>query len=527
MAINPADVPVSSGSDLLPQPFRLLGIDPGATAAEIEAALTRAQAMRVVPEKRLTDAHADILDPARRLPNELSYPIGNTPDRVELFFADLPASTSDQDILQMSAPLAPLSRANFIARHAGRRGASVELLVGLIDAHDAIDVMEIYEVLQALRHRACWPPPSLASVRDGVNDLLTTHCVTIIEAYDPIESAAEPLLQSTRQLLATREPSLIQAHSFLLAAYRHAVAALRAKADQQVGDACEAIKQQADDTSSIEKLADALLSWRSLCEPLLLLDAHEGFSDPAMNVTPDRIFGLLGDLSKQHRYLEALQVLHRAVDAFSSIPDAAARLAEVGEILREMLHINANNTDSAADLPAPAPAAATRRGFGHAKKAALAAVALLTMIGCLVAYRSFDNGAAVSVVAAPEPVQSKAEPELLPPTGRGQRLAREYVRYCRFQEERLRVIKQQVRGSEDIRAYNALANDYNSRCSDFFYQDEDHRIVKEEVIANQKLLEADAERILSTWPWRTNAGRDINQMSLPGFVGINGAGFPI
>ena len=67
-------------------------------------------------------------------------------------------------------------------------------------------------------------------------------------------------------------------------------------------------------------------------------------------------------------------------------------------------------------------------------------------------------------------------------------------------------VKQQVRGAEDIRAYNALANDYNSRCSDFFYQDEDLRLVKEEVIAKRTLLEADAERILSTWPWRTKAG---------------------
>jgi len=507
MAIHPADAPVSSGSNPLPQPFRLLGIDPGATGAEVEAALTRAREMHVIPEKSLVDAHADIKDPARRLPNELSYPIGNTPDRVELFFADLPANASDQDILQMSAPLAPLSRANFIARHAARGDASAQLLVDLIDAHDAIDVMEIYEVLQALRHRAGWPPPSLASVRDGLNDLLTAHCVTVIEAYDPIEGAAEPLLQSTRQLLATREPSLIQAHSFLLAGYRHAIAAPRAKADRQVDQACEAIKQQADDTSSTEKLADALLSWRSLCEPLLLLDAYEGFSDPAMNVTPDRIFGLLGDLGKQHRYLEAQQVLHRALDAFSSIPDAAARLADVEEILREMLRLDANKTDSAADLPAPAPAAAARRGFSYTKKAALAAAALLAVIGCLVVYLSLDKGAAVSVVSAPEPVQPKTEPELLPPTGRGQRLAREYVRYCRFQEERLRVIKQQVRGSEDIRAFNTLANDYNSRCSDFFYQDEDLRVVREEVIANQKILEADAERILSTWPWRTNAGR--------------------
>jgi hypothetical protein len=29
--------------------------------------------------------------------------------------------------------------------------------------------------------------------------------------------------------------------------------------------------------------------------------------------------------------------------------------------------------------------------------------------------------------------------------------------------------------------------------------------VKEEVVCNLKLLEADAERILSTWPWRKDA----------------------
>jgi len=95
---------------------------------------------------------------------------------------------------------------------------------------------------------------------------------------------------------------------------------------------------------------------------------------------------------------------------------------------------------------------------------------------------------------------------LLPPVGKGQRFPREYIRYCHFQQERLRVVKQQIRGPEDIRAYNTLANDYNSRCSDFFYQDEDLRLVKEEVIAKRKLLEADAERILSTWPWHKSAG---------------------
>jgi hypothetical protein len=81
-----------------------------------------------------------------------------------------------------------------------------------------------------------------------------------------------------------------------------------------------------------------------------------------------------------------------------------------------------------------------------------------------------------------------------------------FVRYCRFQEERLRVIKQHVQGVQDIRAYNALANDYNSRCADFLHLDEDLKAVMDELNAMQPSLGADAMRILSSWPWRAASG---------------------
>jgi hypothetical protein len=502
MAINSTNSTSPSGSDPLAQPFRLLEIDPGATALEIEVALARARETRIAPETSLAHAYANLLDPVRRLPGELSYPLGSTSDRIDLFYAELPADASDEDILQASAQFAPISMANFIARYAARRGASSELLLALMDAHNSIDVMEIYRALQALRHRAGWPPPSLASVRDGLNDLLDVHCAAAIEAYDPVEGAAGPLLECTHQILATREWPLVQTHSVLLAAYRRAIGELRSKAEQQIDNACQSMQQRPNDASSIEGLADALHRWASLCEPLLLLDAHQGFTDPEMNVAPDRIFGLLGDLSNQHHYLGAQQVLDHALDAFGSIPDAAARLAEAREILREMQRAASKGIDPARDITVPAGST----GFRHIKKAMLAAAALLAMLGLLGTYWALDLGTAFSVASAPDPPQAKTEPELLPPVGKGQRFAREYVRYCHFQEERLRVVKQQVRGSEDIRAYNALANDYNSRCSDFFYQDEDLPLMKEEVIAKRKLLEADAERILSTWPWRTKAG---------------------
>jgi hypothetical protein len=43
-----------------------------------------------------------------------------------------------------------------------------------------------------------------------------------------------------------------------------------------------------------------------------------------------------------------------------------------------------------------------------------------------------------------------------------------------------------------------LANDYNSRCSNFYYLDEDLKLVTEEVKTKKQILQA--ERILSTWP---------------------------
>jgi hypothetical protein len=98
--------------------------------------------------------------------------------------------------------------------------------------------------------------------------------------------------------------------------------------------------------------------------------------------------------------------------------------------------------------------------------------------------------------------------ETMPPVGTGQHLALEGVRYCHFQEERLRIVKNEVQGPEDARAYNLLIVDYNSRCSDFFYKDDDLNVVVAEVSANKSLFEADAKRIMSTWPGRTTEAQD-------------------
>jgi hypothetical protein len=98
-----------------------------------------------------------------------------------------------------------------------------------------------------------------------------------------------------------------------------------------------------------------------------------------------------------------------------------------------------------------------------------------------------------------------ADEEVIPAVGSGQHYSLGNVRYCRFQEERLRIMKQQTRGPEDVRAFNLLAVDYNSRCSDFFYQDSDVAIATAEINANRQRLAAEAERIMATWPGHTAA----------------------
>jgi hypothetical protein len=94
------------------------------------------------------------------------------------------------------------------------------------------------------------------------------------------------------------------------------------------------------------------------------------------------------------------------------------------------------------------------------------------------------------------------EAETMPAVGAGQHLELSGVRYCVFQEARLRAMKPDVRGTDDTRAYNKLAQDFNSRCSDYFYRDSDLDMVKAEMARNSQRFTADAKRIMSAWPGR-------------------------
>jgi hypothetical protein len=134
--------------------------------------------------------------------------------------------------------------------------------------------------------------------------------------------------------------------------------------------------------------------------------------------------------------------------------------------------------------------------------AALAGIVLVAGVGALALYEGTGRVPQGWFRALSSRLGEMAQsyPETAPPVGTGQHLSLPGVRYCHYQAARLEIIKQAARSPEDVRAFNLLVVDYNSRCSDFFYQDKDLAQVNAEVAARRTELETDARRMMAGWP---------------------------
>ncbi len=590
-------------------PFRLLGIDPSATAEAIQAAYARALEQREVSAAELAQAVASLLDPnpTRRLQYELAYPLDCDAEQAGIFFSGLSKPSPDA-VLEIAKQLPPLSRANFIAGHAARSPLSGNLLIAFVDAHMAVDPMEIYRILKSIRDRAAQPTPSLLGLRDGLDRLMAAHCEAIFANHDQTEAIAEPVLQCLNDLSNRSPRPQLGALKSLMGAYRSSVNSLITKTEMEIESACRVLAENPVDNDATENLARALEAWALVSTPLLLWNDH--FKDQSWkeDTAVGHVRQLLVDLERDRAYHAAAAILTIAFTAFQSIPSLRQEFEELGYSLGDSLAAAAieplertldelrpklarlveavqktgfseNSEHEARELweafasaalqtkstpfdkdpwitvhqvaselqPHSSTAAATltkgliefadhtaadpsiiallhddvanrgkecaerpepdhsNRPSARKRMILFTCILLLTLSGVLLAYHQLGPIFALTTPKASPDTAKATAPELLPPIGKGQRLTREYVRYCHFQEERLRIVKQLVRGADDIGAYNALANDYNSRCSNFFYLDEDLRVVEEEVKARQAILETEARKIVSTWPWHTGA----------------------
>jgi hypothetical protein len=591
--------------DLFAHPFRILRIGPAATNKQVHDAFDIAQEHRLASSDELVSARQAIFDPSRRLLHELSYPIDSPPADVDALYAVLSNDAATNEHLLFAERLAPLSRANYVAHIVANRPAESALLRAMIEAHACIEPTGIYEILKVLRRIGGYPATALASVNQGLQELLYTHAQAAIAGFKTSEDATEPVLACTQQILALDERYHLDVLSCLLAAYRRSIGGPQQLVRiQQVECACEALRTQPINASLLEALQKALFNWASVCRPLIAFDVHHGVRERDFEIPTNLVRGLIADLTVHQQYDAALKVANLSRDAISSMPTTVDQLNQdkrlieqesldakmkrledfidgfhsdfgslnqalkkggfgpnatdvasslwgvfvqvVGEtgkspepwmLVRDLaIHLSDNVGDAAAasallnglihygdKIPAPPSILDTFRDDlrliksehhidessptepGRKRSLRLAFFALAAF--CAIAlYLGFDKARWwLNTFAGPraEIGSMAAEAEVMPAVGGGQQYSRGNVRYCHFQEERLRIMKHEARGAEDIRAFNKLVVDYNSRCSDFFYRDSDVATVSAEISANRQRLAAEAERIMSTWPGRT------------------------
>ncbi len=115
--------------------------------------------------------------------------------------------------------------------------------------------------------------------------------------------------------------------------------------------------------------------------------------------------------------------------------------------------------------------------------------------------------------------------EQMPAPGTDRVLSRSEVRYCVFQKERLDIIRDLVSNNREIdrRRFNALVNDWNSRCSSFRYRQGVLQAIEAEVPGKRQSLRLDAQRLISSW--RESALSSSIRLSLLNFSAFQSAHF--
>jgi hypothetical protein len=314
--------------DLFDQPFRILGIDPATATSQIHEAFVIAHERRLASEDVLVSARDALLAPSRRLPYELRYPIDSPFDEVDALYAMLLSDhASTNELLLYANQLAPLSRANFLGHVAAHQPAESALLSAIIAAHVRIEPKKVYEDLKALRRPGGYPPPSLASVNQGLQDLLDTHAQAAIAGFNASEDAIEPVLACTQQILA-----LDRYHNdvlgSVLTAYRQSIRQLQSARIGQIEYACEALKAQPSHPSFLDTLHKALLEWASLCGPLIAFNVHHGVREQDLEIPTDLVRALIAHLIAHQQYDVALKVATLGRDALSSMPRTTDQLEQ-------------------------------------------------------------------------------------------------------------------------------------------------------------------------------------------------------
>src|SRR5262249_22254860 len=155
--------------------------------------------------------------------------------------------------------------------------------------------LELYQTLKKLRHEAGRPGPSLMDVRTGLNGLLATHCKILIVRIASVPDLISTLLDVKRSIETSRDHSRREIFSGVIRAAQAPVADALAQAENQIAMACEALRDQPNDSDLIRRLAEGWGASAFLFESAglfgLATDDEVVASEPLKNLLSFLIYG--------------------------------------------------------------------------------------------------------------------------------------------------------------------------------------------------------------------------------------------
>jgi tetratricopeptide (TPR) repeat protein len=89
--------------------------------------------------------------------------------------------------------------------------------------------------------------------------------------------------------------------------------------------------------------------------------------------------------------------------------------------------------------------------------------------------------------------------EATPPIGSGLSLSRSNIRYCSYQGIRLEAARSMITTESQRQGFNTGIDDYNSRCSQYRYQQSDKNAVDAELPGKRYALDAEGRALAATW----------------------------
>ena len=511
MSENPTIVARLS-SEVSDQPFRLLGVDPAATRAQVNSAFELAKQQAFTSEQVLVTAREVLLDPTRRLPYELAYPLGHPVSELDEWHRLVSEDTPSDKLLAHAAAFTPLSQANFFAFVAGHRAAEAELLYAMTNAYGRIELTDVYDQLKNTRRLSEYPPPPLGLVSEGLDGQFHKDCRRAISAYDQIDQASEAVAGCVEKVLAAGERYQVNALSRLLLTYHNATLEAQRSSLADVESACDEVEGHAEQQGVADPLWVALDRWTAVCRPLLMYESRARALGEPLQTPLARLRSLIIDLALNAHYERAIELAALGKEKLSLVP-ASARLLEEAAIPAE-LAVRTRRARELSSRAAPvdldrttAPIAKHGTSRISGKKSAVYALAASVVFCAVLLLFKFEQPRLMVANALARSFGQKtaslrlesSDEEVAPAVGTQQHMTLANLRYCKFQEERIRLIKPAVKTAEDTLAFNLLAVDYNSRCSDFLYRDSDASIVQIELVNNRQRFAVDAERIISVW----------------------------